>query len=369
MKGKLLAILGAIGLTASLAGLTSCDSGPTVRVGLHTNLGAGAGYSAYAQGYAEEEGFTMEVNMGTGPNLASALISGEIDVSYMGNGVAWNYFSENSAITMVALDNLTDDDRLIAYNGGRGAGLTVDSPVEDLISALRTSTVALDTTATPITFFRSLLSVLNESVTDGNYLWYEVDDGTKYPELDEAYYTTANQVTIVNSTNANIATSAQSGDYDFVVAFAPVSTQLERDTENFTVVAKTSTHMADDYTPSTWAVNTAWKEANEELFYSFMRALVKGMNYRNADPYACLDDIEEVTAGAVLADSLDPNTAVWLSAEQQLELRDSGDDLKYVNNIRESAISGGNYSDVSTVKSIEDSIDFSVLYEICEELK
>ena len=111
---KKFSLFGALAAVAVL-GVTSCgSSGSTVKVGLHANLGAGAGYSAINQGFMKDEGITAEAVVGDGPSLATQVIANQIQVSFMGGGVAWNYFTENSDIKIVALDNLTDDDSIFS---------------------------------------------------------------------------------------------------------------------------------------------------------------------------------------------------------------------------------------------------------------
>lgn len=377
MKGiKLFTLLG---ITAVLGGtLASCgtndDGGETpaqkVKIGLHANFGAGAGYSAIAQGYFEQEGIEPEKTIGTGPNLAASLVSGDLNISFMGNGVAWNYFTENPAIKIVALDNLTDDDRLIATKTGRGKDLTVESSHADLVAALKTSTVALQLDATPGSFWTSLVTTLNKDLKDGEKIWYTTGDGKKLPEgLAESNYIDANKVNCVSVANSNITATMNGGKYDFCITFAPVASVLEKQTNKYTVVARTSTHMADGYTPSTWAVNAKWLESNKELFQKTMNALVKGMNYRSSNPAGTAQDIEKISAKQILASSLETDIAVWLNAKQQLELLGNGKAMSYVENIRNSQLNGGNKDKVSASVTAEKATDFTYLKKACEANK
>lgn len=370
---KKFTLLGAIAAVGVLA-VTSCggnkeindDTLPGVRVGLHLNLGAGAGYSAYNQGFMVEEGVNFTAVTGDGPSLATQVIAGQIDVSFMGGGVAWNYFTEDSKVKIVALDNLTDDDRLIAKLDGKGKDLTINSTLEEIGAALKGSTVAFDQTATPASFWTSLVNAVNAKLEEGQRIWYQSGEDRLPNNLTDADYVAANQVTIVNATNVNISTSAQTADWDFVIAFAPVATQLEENTKVFKTVCKTSTHMSDSYAPSTWAVNTDWLAKNEETFKKFMKALVRGMNFRHDNPAETCKDIESVTVGQVAASSLNTDIAVWLNAEQQLELDEKGDMMKYVENIRNGQLAGNNASKIS--KEAKDVVDFSYLLEACEDL-
>lgn len=370
-KIKLFALLAATAfVTAGVA--TSCGekvdpSLPKVRVGLHANLGAGAGYSAINQGFFREEGLNVSPQIGKGPALAGALVAGDLDVSFMGNGVAWNYFTSKKEIKLVALDNLTDDDRLIATNTGKGKDLTINSSLAEIGAALKKAKVGFDTTATPAAFWSSLVGEINKAVPDADKIWYEDDSGNKLPTLTT--YNENNKVEVVKMDNTSVPQAMQQKQIDFCITFAPGATLLEKDTNNFKVVAKTSTHMSDSYTPSTWAVNAKWLENNKDTFAKFMRGLVKGMNFRNKTPEKTCEDIEIVSAGQVTADTLVTDIAVWLDAKAQLELESSGKMKKYAENIRNSQLNGGNKDAVDPSVTVEQACDFTYLLDACKDLK
>lgn len=349
-KTKLFTLLCASAIIAgTVVGCKTTDEElPTVRVGLHLNLGAGAGYSAYQQGFFKEAGVNVVIETGGGPALATKLVEGSLDVSFMGGGVAWHYFRSEQPIKIAALDNLTDDDRLIATTTGKGKNLTTSSTLVEVGEALKGAKVALDLTGTPATFFSTLITNINSSLDDNKKLWYS--DGASNLPAGLSSYEADNEVKIVNTTNANLATSMQSGDYDFCVAYAPVSTTLESDSSKFKTVVKTSTHFSDSYQPSTWGVNASWLKDNEETFQKFMNGLVKGMNYRRDHADKCCDDIEEVTAGAVKLDKTATNIAVWLGDKEQLELYNNGKMKKYAENIR-------------AAKQANDGVDSSITVE------
>ena len=366
-KIKMLAVLAAVGVL----GVTSCGNSerdindpelPTVRVGLHQNLGAGAGYSAYAQGFMKAVGVNFEAVLGEGPALATQVIAGQIDVSFMGGGVAWNYFTENSKIKIVALDNLTNDDRLFV-NTEKNNSLSLDSSLADIGRALAGKNIAFDRDATPATFWSSLVAAVNAELPDNEKIWYKGDDGNLPTGLPE--YNAATEVTITNVKNVNISTSAQTANWDFLISFAPVATTLQKSTK-WKVCCTTETHMSDSYAPSTWAVNTDWLAKNEDLFEKFMLALVQGMNFRRDNVEETTRDIEYVSKEQIAADSLATDIAIWLGDKEQLKLWESGDMMKYATNIYNGQKTGANGSKV--VRPVEDSVDFSYLIAACEEL-
>ena len=339
-------------------------AGETIKIGLHTNLGAGAGYSAIRQGYFKDEGLTVEPVMGAGPSLATQVMNGDIQVSFMGGGVAYNYWAENPAIKLVALDNLTDDDRLFANPAGPGKNLTLESSLEDIGNALKGARVGLDLTTTPGQFLTTIINGVNAIMPDGEDIWYTDSTGKKVPN-NLTTYSADCEMKISQVDNASTASSATS--YDFVIAFAPAATLLE-DLGQMKLVCKTSTHFADQYKPSTWAVNIDWLEDNEETFKKFMRGLVKGMNYRRDNPAGTCDDIEELTSGSVTADSLSTDIAVWLGDKEQIKLYDSGDMTKYAQNILDADRAGANADKVSASATVAKNADFSYIYNAAKEL-
>ena len=351
---------------ASLLALTGCNGNneTTVRVGFQPNFGASAGMTAVNEGYFAQEGVKVSYSNATGPNLAAAVLSGQQDVVFLGNGVAWNYFTANSKMKLIALDNLTDDDRLIAdLTSEKAKNLTIDSSHADLVTALKGAKVALDLTATPGSFWASLVNTLNNELDDGSKLWYT--DGVKnLPEgLAESNYVAANQVTIVSAQNANITSVMSQHQVDFCVTFAPTATNLESKSTEYRTVAKTSTHMAGSYTPSTWAVNTDFLANHEDVFKKFMKGLVRGMDKREKDPAAAAAATETCTAKAVLASDIATDIAVWLGAQKQIDLcaEKTGDGYKYAGNIRNSALKGGNADKVA--KTVDEAVDFSYVVE------
>lgn len=338
------------------------DPKPTtqkIKIGLHTNLGAGAGYSAINQGFFEDEGIEAEAVLGSGPALATQVMNGDIQISFMGGGVAYNYWAEDPQIKLVALDNLTDDDRLFANPAGRGKDLTIESSLEEIGNALKGASVGLDLTKTPAQFLTTIIDGVNEIMADGEDIWYTDSTGVKVPN-NLTTYNPDNEMKISQVDSAS--TAIQATNFDFVIAFAPSATLLE-DLGTMKVVCKTSTHFADDYKPSTWAVNIDWLEKNEETFKKVMRGLVKGMNFRRDNPEETCKDIEEITAGSVMAEDLATDIAIWLGDQEQIDLYDDGKMVEYAQNILDNDRAGANADKVSANASVEKNADFSYIYE------
>lgn len=370
---KIFSILGAVAiLGGSLVSCGEKEEKPQldkIKVGLHQNYGAGAGYSAINQGFFEEYGIEAEPSIGDGPTRATAVMSGELQISFMGNGVAWHYFKDNSPIEMIALDNLTDDDRLIVTNkDGKGKDLTLQSSLTDIANALKGAKLACDLTATPAAFLNNLLVSANKALPEGERIYYLDGEKNAIPaDIDAASKAKpGNAIEVTSISNANLTAAVKNSQYDFAIAFAPVATTIEK-LSGFKTVCKTSTHFSTTYTPSTWAVNKKWKEANPELFERTLKALVKGMNFRAAHPEKTAQDVEKLTNDAVAAESIATDIAVWLDADKQLELINSGKAVTYATNIRNSHVNGANKDNIKL--TVEQACNFTYLKKACEDVK
>ena len=337
---------------------------PKITLGLHANYGAGAGYSAIERGYFKDEGLDVTGSVGTGPALATRCTTNDVQATFMGNGVAWNYFVKDPQIQLVALDNLTNDDRLIASKTGKGKDLTINSTLAEIGAALRGSKLIADLDKTPGDFVTTLFTQVNKALTS-DFVWYKDAKGINQPTNLE-FYDEKNFVDITKAGNDNVTTQMASGNYDFCVTFAPTSTTMEKQTDKYTTVCTTKTHWPEIYKPSTWAVNKTWMTSKPEEFKSFMRGLVRGMELRKNNEAECAKDVEKGTNGAWLAKNAATNIAIWLGVDDQLNLIKDGNAKQYASNIYNSHL--GN-DKVQKDLDIAKVADFSYLKEACEAVK
>lgn len=371
---KKIKLLSAVGLL-SLAGVAlagcgggesqTCEPGETtvtpvkVNVGVHQNYGSAIGVLAETQGYYAEEKVEANIQVTTGPNVILGLQTGTLDIGFLGNGVAWNYFTEDSGIKLVAIDNLTNDDRLIAKDTGKGAGLTEESSNEELRNALKGAKVALDLGATPGTFFKNLVSTLNQGLPDSEAIWFkDSSNNANFPELST--YTAANEVLVVQTTTANITATMSSNDApDFCVAFAPIWGNL-LDMGGFTTVATTEGRNLT-VTPSNWAVRTDWIEQNPDAYQRTMNALVKAMDYRSKNAEASVTAVANYirVEADTLMSTLD--ATYFPTVQEQYDWTINGRNLGYVESIRDSHFGQGH----DPVKTSSEVVEFSALLKAC----
>ncbi len=322
----------------------------TVRVGVQGNMGSSAAFVAEKEGYWAQENIKAEITVTTGPQLITGIQTDTLDVAFLGNGVAWNYFTENSDMKLLVIDNLTDDDRLI---GKASTGIKANASNDEIAAALKGKSVALDLAATPGSFFKSLVTDINEGKDVADKIWFN-DLADTFP--NEKGLVAGNKINVVNTTNANIYAAMQAADSaDFCVAFSPISTQLLE--EGFVEVAKTSTHLADKITPSNWAVSTKFLESNPEAVQAFVNALVKGMDLRAKDTKKACEHTYDYLKQDVNYASAD--IAYWPLAADLAKWAGDGDMLKYVEQIRNSHVNGANLAKETKVKTAAEASDFT----------
>ena len=331
-----------------------------IKDGLLQNIASGAGYSAISRGYFEDENIEVEPYIGDqGPEIVNLLIKGDIQVSLISAGTARNYFVDNPKIKMVAIDNLHDDERLLANPNGKGKDLTLKSSLEEIGEALKGAEIALDQTTTPGLFFSTLLDAINTIMPEGKDVWYTSSTGSKLP-IGLPSYNTDCEVHVLQADNANLPSIAS--ECDFVIAVAPEATSLE---STMNVVCKYSSVLKEEHHPATWGVNADWLETHEETFEKFMRALVRGMNFKRDHEDECIKDVQKIS-GIIEENLTMADIALWLGDKEQIDLYDSNYVYTYAESLFEQAKEFG--SQVNPNIDVSECIDYSYIINASKEL-
>ena len=327
---------------------TAAASLGTVHYGIHQ------GGSAFSAGFLlnelklnEKYNFDIKMTVTTGPNVFSALSAGEMDIGFLGNGMAWHYFEKDPKIAILTIDNLTNDDRLIVR---KGLGIEEYEPLDSLGEKLPGMTLACDLTTTPGTFLKSLVNAINKDKADEDKIWYEDIEGA-YPLKGAA----DKEIPILNTTNANITAVMQDKSIDCCITYGNTKMAIQRDTDNYVIAATTFTHLSDTVTPSTWAVNKEFCEKNPELVQAFVNALVEAMDYRsNKDNWDHCIELA-VPFDQLSPEDYDPEAAYWLSKADLKEYfgEDSGQGFTYLNQIRASHMGNNGLEDATALKADE----------------
>ena len=365
----------ALALTMSLALLAGCGGAPassatpasgsaaspgseaapaeslgTVRYGVHTGGSAtGPGFLMYALELDKKHNFTGEMTVTTGPNVFQALAAGDMDIGYLGNGMGWHYFEDDSKIAVLTIDNLTNDDRLLVRTS---SDIGENEPLEGLYEKLPGKTLACDLTTTPGTFLKSLVNAINEGRDEADMIWYEDVEGA-YPVKGAE----DKEIIILNTTNANITAAMQDPAVDCCICFANTRRALERDAENYRVAATTFTHLSNTITPSTWAVNRDFAAEHPELVQAFVDALVEAMDFRadEANWETCVE--LAIPFDQLSEEDYDRDAAYWPTKEDLKGYWETDDSMgfTYLEQIRASHM-GSNGLDAATAPQAKDII-------------
>lgn len=340
---------------------TSAQSEPakslgTVKIGIQANHPWLATLCMTRFNYDEQFNFKSEITTSTGPNLYAALSTGNLDVAYLGNGVAWHYFEKDAVMDIAIFDGLTNDENLLLRKDIIDKE-TDDITYEDLYQALKGKTLAVDIATSSGNFLKTLINHINEGKDDSEKLWFEYVEGP-YPFAgsDEM------EINILNSENKNIPSAMYDKSIDGAIAFSSQRVQLQ-DTGDFCTAATPFTHISDSITPATWAVNREWKNKNPELYQAFLNALLLGMEYRSLDENST--DCREYCAKI---DQVNPEDYVCASLflgydhinEYFQENLDEG--YQFIKQIRDSHVDTNGLTD-ENMRSIEDVIDIEAIQE------
>ncbi len=331
----------------------------TISCGIHQ--GGSANSAAFLLDQLEldkKHGFDLELVVSTGPNVFASVSAGEMNVGFLGNGMAWHYFEENGDISMLTIDNLTDDDKLMMRKDQGYKGDGVDT-VDDFYETLPGKTIALDLTTTPGVFFKNLVNTINEGREKP--IWYEDVEGA-YPEKGDAEM----QINILNTANANITAAMADKEIDGCICFGSVKKEFQAN-KDYTTVASAKWHLEDMLTPSQYCVNTVWAEENPELVQAFMDALIEAFDYRSdeANWDTCIEMAMKVDQ--LEYDDYDMTCGYYPNREdlkKWFETED-GDGWKYLENIRNSHMGSNGLTD-ENMKDCKDVLLVDYLLKACE---
>ena len=220
---------------------------------------------------------------------------------------------------------------------------------------------------TPGAFFQSLVTEINENVTDDKKVWFKTIGNTNFPSGLTEYKSDRQIMTEGSASDANIPAAITSGDYDFAVSFSPTATTIL--SKGWKTVARTSTHLStENIVPSTWAVNTDFLAAHTEEFKAFVRGLLQGMQFRHEDPTQVAKYIEKDVNYTTPWESIDMDNAAWPTIADQKEwCATGGMAYTYVENIRNNHLNNPDNKD-KIVKTAAEACDFTYVLEAATAL-
>lgn len=216
-----------------------------LRVAYHPNMGgASTIITGIKTGAFEEQGLEIElVKFTSGPPEIAAMVSGDIDVGYIGMGA--HFLAIDGQVDLIAIDALGNSDRLLTR------AETGIKNIEDLVG----KKVAVPLGTSGETVFDLALEKANVS---------------------------RDKIKVVNMDVAGAVSAYISGQVDAAAIWAPYTLQsMETLGEDKVVeLAKNEDFMPDYVFPSSWIATPHYIEKNRETVVKFVKGLYKAMDYR-----------------------------------------------------------------------------------------
>lgn len=265
-----------------------------LRVAYHPNMGgASTIITGIKTGAFEEQGLEIElVKFTSGPPEIAAMVSGDIDVGYIGMGA--HFLAIDGQVDLIAIDALGNSDRLLTR---KETGI---ESVEDLVG----KKVAIP------------LGTSGETVFD--------------LALKKAGVP-RDKVKVVNMDIAGAVSAYISGQVDAAAIWAPYTLKAVESLGEDQVVelAKNEDFMPDYVFPSSWIATPKYIENNRDTVVKFVRGLYKAMDYRAENIDEMVDwTVELVDIEKEVAQKEVPQMIMMTSSEIKKAI-DSGDILKW----------------------------------------
>lgn len=227
-----------------------------IRVAYHPNLGGAATVvTAKEMGYFEEEGLDVDlVQFTAGPPEIAAMVSGDLDIGYIGPGA--HFLAAQGKVNVVALDLLGKSDELL---GRKDLGI-------ETLKDLKGKTVAA-------TLGTSAETVLNLALDREG--------------IDP------NEIKIINMDVSGAVAAFTTGKVDAAAMWAPYTAEVKKQLGEKVVKLADNDSFRDQYVfPGSWVATPKWIKDNEDIVVRFNRAVLKAMDYR----YENIDQVIEWVA-------------------------------------------------------------------------
>lgn len=301
-----------------------------MKIAYHPNMGgASAMVTGIEKGYFEEQGIEIElVKFTAGPPEVAAMVSGDIDVGYIGHGA--HLLACQGQVKLFALDCTSLADELLV---NKESGIT---KIEDLKG--KTIATQLGTSGEVI------LNLALESVG-----------------------LTRDDVEVVNMEVAGAVTAFISGQVDAVSIWSPnTNTVREALGEDKVVKLASNADFEESFVfPSSWVVTEKYASENKEVLVRFTKALLKSMDYRNAN----VDEAAKLVAKKIETEEdtilATKNEGKWLTSKEVYDGVKSGQVEKWYKAQQDLFIKDGK---LDKEVPVSDYFDPSILIEAYEGL-
>ena len=251
-----------------------------LRVAYHPNMGGSSAIiTGIKKGFFEEQNLDIElVKFTSGPPEVAAMVSGDIDLGYIGHGA--HALAVKGQVHVITLDLLSKSEELLVR---KSSGI---AKVEDL----KGKTVATQLgTSGEVT--------LNLALKRANM--------------------TKDDIKLVNMDMAGAVSAFIANKVDAVVVWAPYSVEIRKELGDEAVMLANSLTFSDEFVfPSSWVVTPKYLRENEDKVVRFLKGLHKAMDYRKEH----LDEVVQYVAelNDIPVDSVmqEKETGEWLTGAE-----------------------------------------------------
>ncbi len=263
------------------------ESSNKIRVAYHPNMGgASTIITGIKLGYFKEQGLEIElVKFTSGPPEIAAMISGDVQVGYIGFGA--HTLASEGKVQIIATDGLAAVEGIMVH---ADSGINT---VEDLKG-------------------RTLGTQLG---TSGEATIEQVLTGASITKDD---------IKILNSEVATAVAAFISGKIDAISVWPPYTIEIENrlGTENIRRLIPTQLEIQ---ATASWIVTPKYLEGNQETVEKFVTALYKSMDYRDENLDEVIGYVAELVGIDVETVEKERYSSDWMNSKKMKDMLTSGE--------------------------------------------
>ncbi|MEF2248004.1 MULTISPECIES: ABC transporter substrate-binding protein [unclassified Paenibacillus] len=299
-----------------------------LRIAYHPNMGGSSAIiTGIKKGFFKDQNLDIElVKFTSGPTEIAAMVSGDIDLGYVGHGA--HFLAVQGKVKVLSLDVLSKAEELIVRND-TGIKSVKDLKGKTVATQLGTSgDVVLD------------LALKREGMT-------------------------RNDVKLINMDMAGAVSAFIAKKVDAVIVWAPYSTEVKKaaGNDNVTVLADSASFSDEFVFPASWVATPDFLKKNEDKTVRFLKALHQAMDYRVEHLDEVVDYVAELNDTPKDSVQQEVDTGVWLTGKEVQGYFADGTAKKWYEQQQKLFIDGGQLDKETPV---EDYVTFDLMKKVAE---
>ena len=299
-----------------------------LRIAYHPNMG---GSSAIITGikkeFFKEQNIEIElVKFTSGPTEVAAMISGDIDLGYVGHGA--HFLAADGKVKIISLDVLSKAEELM---------VRTDSGIAS-VKDLKGKTVATQ------------LGTSGEIVLD---LALKKENMTR------------DDIELVNMDIAGAVSAFIADKVDAAIVWAPYSTEIKKaiGKDSISVLANSASFSDEFVFPSSWIATPDCLSKNEDLVVRFLKGLHQAMDYRAENLDEVVGYVAELNETPIESVQEEVESGVWMTGKEVRELFADGTAKKWYEQQQELFLSSDKLQEASPV---ENYVTFDLMTKVAE---